>query len=132
MTKRPRNIYSNYGLVLANLAQTPRTTLRQIAHAVDLTERATYQIIRELETDGLIEKRRVGRQNHYHVMATFPGYPSFPAYQHGPEHDRTLKLLTPEGEPGTFFHLPGHSRTRNEGIERNAPVCAGKHRTGAL
>jgi len=73
------NFLSNYGLVLTHLFQNPRATLREIARGTDLTERAVYQIVRDLEEHGFIEKRRVGRRNIYTVdeSALF----SFPVYQ---------------------------------------------------
>jgi len=56
---------SNYGLVITHIAQNPRATLREIARSTDLTERAVYQIVRDLEQGGFIAKRRVGRRNNY-------------------------------------------------------------------
>ena len=76
---RKWNFLSNYGLVLTHLFQNSRATLREIARGTDLTERAVYQIVRELEEGGFIEKKRVGRRNTYTVdqSALF----SFPVYQ---------------------------------------------------
>jgi len=73
------NFLSNYGLVLTHLVQNPRATLREIARGTDLTERAVYQIVRDLEVSGFIQKRREGRRNIYTVNegAMF----SFPVYQ---------------------------------------------------
>lgn len=78
MTKK-WNFLSNYGLVLTHLFQNSQATLREIARGTDLTERAVYQIVRELETRGFIEKKRIGRRNIYNVneSALF----SFPVYQ---------------------------------------------------
>jgi len=73
------NFLSNYGLVLTHLVQNPRATLREIARGTDLTERAVYQIVRDLEVNGFIQKRQEGRRNIYTVNegALF----SFPVYQ---------------------------------------------------
>ena len=73
------NFLSNYGLVLTHLFQNSSATLREIARGTDLTERAVYQIVRELEESGFIGKKRVGRRNTYTVnrSALF----SFPVYQ---------------------------------------------------
>ena len=54
------NFLSNYGLVLTHLFQNSQATLREIARGTDLTERAVYQIVRELEESGFIGKKRVG------------------------------------------------------------------------
>lgn len=61
------NFLSNYGLVLTHLFQNPRATLREIARGTDLTERAVYQIVRDLEEGNFIEKKRVGRRNIYNI-----------------------------------------------------------------
>jgi DNA-binding Lrp family transcriptional regulator len=73
------NFLSNYGLVLTHLYQNPEATLREIARGTDLTERAVYQIVRDLEEGGFIQKTKVGRRNTYKVYesALF----SFPVYQ---------------------------------------------------
>jgi DNA-binding Lrp family transcriptional regulator len=73
------NFLSNYGLVLTHLFQNSRATLREIARGTDLTERAVYQIVRELEENGFIGKKREGRRNVYTVneSALF----SFTVYQ---------------------------------------------------
>ena len=72
------NFLSNYGLVLTHLFQNSDATLREIARGTDLTERAVYQIVRELEENGFIGKRRVGRRNTYTVnkgaILSFPVY----------------------------------------------------------
>ncbi len=61
------NFLSNYGLVLTHLFQNPRATLREIAIGTTLTERAVYQIVRDLEEGGFIQKKRVGRRNIYTI-----------------------------------------------------------------
>lgn len=72
------NFLSNYGLVLTHLFQNPRATLREIARGTDLTERAVYQIVRDLEEGGFIQKRRMGRRNIYTIneaaLLSFPVY----------------------------------------------------------
>ena len=72
------NFLSNFGLVLTHVFQNPRATLREIARGTDLTERAVYQIVRDLEENGFIEKRRVGRRNIYTVNeAALFSYPLY-------------------------------------------------------
>jgi DNA-binding Lrp family transcriptional regulator len=61
------NFLSNYGLALTHLFQNSRATLREIALGTNLTERAVYQIVRDLEEGGFIEKKRVGRRNIYTI-----------------------------------------------------------------
>jgi DNA-binding MarR family transcriptional regulator len=60
-------LLSNHGLVLAYILRHPDATLRQMAFASGLTERAIYQIVADLERAGLIVKQRQGRRNVYMV-----------------------------------------------------------------
>lgn len=56
---------TNHALVLIHVGQNPRSTLREIAQAVGITERAALSILRSLEQDGLISRRKEGRRNRY-------------------------------------------------------------------
>jgi len=62
------NFLSNHGLVISYIAQHPSATLREIARVTDLTERAVYQIVRDLEADGFILKAKSGRRNSYELV----------------------------------------------------------------
>jgi predicted transcriptional regulator len=64
---RQWNFLSNHGLIILHLVSNPRATLREIALATGLTERAVYQIVRELEEGDFIDKRKVGRRNAYTI-----------------------------------------------------------------
>jgi predicted transcriptional regulator len=61
------NFISNYGLVLIYISKHPRSTAREIASAVNVTEWTVHKIISELERDGFVNRKRVGRRNSYHV-----------------------------------------------------------------
>ena len=58
---------TNHGLVLVYITQHPNSTLREIAGAVGITERATSSIVRDLEEARIVYRRKEGRQNHYRV-----------------------------------------------------------------
>lgn len=60
---------TNHGLVLVYIARHPRSTARDIASAVNVTERAVHRVITDLEAEGYIERRRVGRNNEYQVKS---------------------------------------------------------------
>jgi hypothetical protein len=45
----------------------PRSTLREIADAVGITDRAALSILRALEEDRIISRRKEGRRNVYSV-----------------------------------------------------------------
>lgn len=59
---------SNHGHVLVCLAVDPDSRLRDIAERVGITERATQQIVRDLEQAGYVVKERMGRRNRYVVV----------------------------------------------------------------
>lgn len=58
---------TNHALVLIHVANHPRSTLRGIADAVGITERAALSILRAMEEDGIITRQREGRRNRYWV-----------------------------------------------------------------
>jgi len=49
--------------------QPPSTTVRQLAAELDLSERRIIGLLRELEDAGVIERRRLGRNNQYALHA---------------------------------------------------------------
>lgn len=59
---------SNYGHVLVCLGRDPDARMRDVASAVGVTERAVQQIVRELVSQGYVEKEKVGRRNRYRVV----------------------------------------------------------------
>ena len=63
---------TNHSHVLIVLAQDPSLVLRAVASRVGITERAVQRIIADLEEAGVIERERVGRQNHYRVRTNVP------------------------------------------------------------
>ncbi|MCJ7509934.1 MAG: winged helix-turn-helix domain-containing protein [Dehalococcoidia bacterium] len=72
------NFLSNHGLVILHIVQNTQATLREIALSTGLTERAVYQIVRELEEGKFISKRKVGRRNAYtlneRAILNYPAY----------------------------------------------------------
>jgi hypothetical protein len=63
---------SNHGLVLLCIADDPRTRMRDIAAAVDITERAAQRIVAELVQNGFVGRSREGRRNCYTVRTEIP------------------------------------------------------------
>ncbi|HEY8172269.1 MAG TPA: winged helix-turn-helix domain-containing protein, partial [Dehalococcoidia bacterium] len=64
---RKLRFLTNDALVLMHVAINPNSTLREIANAVDITERALQPVLTALEQDGLIERERQGRGTYYRV-----------------------------------------------------------------
>lgn len=58
---------TNHALVLIHVARNPRSTLRDIAAAVGITERAALSILRAMEEDAIISRQKEGRRNKYWV-----------------------------------------------------------------
>ena len=63
---------TNHGAVLVLIAQRRQITAREIAAALELTERPVRRIIAELEVAGYLHKQRVGRVNQYEVILDLP------------------------------------------------------------
>jgi DNA-binding IclR family transcriptional regulator len=60
-------LLTNHALVLIHVANNPRSTLREIAAAVGITERAAQSILRAMEEDAIVSRSREGRRNKYWV-----------------------------------------------------------------
>ncbi len=63
---------TNHGLVLSYISHYPRSTAREIANAIGVTERTTHKIISDLERAGYTERRKSGRRNVYRVDPNLP------------------------------------------------------------
>ncbi len=60
---------SKHGLVLSYIARHPRSTVREIASTINITERTAHKTISDLESEGYVERQRVGRNNLYRINA---------------------------------------------------------------
>lgn len=60
-------LLTNHALVLIHVVEHPRSTLRDIASSVGITERAALSLLRALEADVIVARRRDGRRNVYTV-----------------------------------------------------------------
>lgn len=63
---------TNHSHVLILLSRNPAMVLREVASIVGITERAVQRIIGDLEEAGVLERERVGRQNHYRINEDRP------------------------------------------------------------
>ena len=63
---------TNHAHVLLVLWRNPSVVLREVALHVGITERAVQRIIADLESSGIIEREKIGRQNHYRIRAEQP------------------------------------------------------------
>jgi len=58
---------TNHALVLCQIAQQPRVTVRELSLTIGITERAIHKIITDLEADGYVTKIREGRRLKYRI-----------------------------------------------------------------
>jgi len=63
---------TNHGKTLLLIAQDRRIRMRDIAHRLEITERATQRIVADLAKAGYIDREREGRRNRYSVRADVP------------------------------------------------------------
>jgi len=63
---------TNHALVFCLVAQQPRITARDIALTIGITEKATRNIINDLEADGYVTKTREGRRIRYGIDSELP------------------------------------------------------------
>ena len=87
---------TNHTQVLLRIAQDPDITLRNVAQLVGITERAAQRIVADLARAGIIERRRVGRSNHYLInRSAAMRHAAQAEHQVGP----LIDLLRPKAEP---------------------------------
>lgn len=58
---------TNHGAVLIIIRRKEDVTARAIAEELGITERSVFRIISDLESDGYINKSRIGRSNAYQI-----------------------------------------------------------------
>jgi len=58
---------TTHALSLIYVTQHPHSTVREIAGAVGVTERATHAVLGDLREAGIIDRQRNGRRNSYDV-----------------------------------------------------------------
>lgn len=68
----PWSYLTNHAHVLILLARNPNSTMREVAEAVSITERAVQRIVTELEEAGVLQRSRSGRRNVYAVNPNLP------------------------------------------------------------
>jgi DNA-binding IclR family transcriptional regulator len=63
---------TNHARVLLCIAHDPGVRLRDIATALDITERSAYGIVTELTDAGYVVKEKAGRRNRYEIQTHLP------------------------------------------------------------
>ncbi len=65
--ERTWGFLTNHAHVLVQIARDPRSTVREIAYATGITERAAHSVLRDLREDGIVSAKRNGRRNVYQI-----------------------------------------------------------------
>lgn len=63
---------TNHARALVFIANHPDARLRDLASALDVTERTAYGMVVDLTEAGYVVKERDGRRNRYHIQAHLP------------------------------------------------------------
>lgn len=63
---------TNHARVLVSIAHDPGAKLRDLAAALQVTERTAYSIVADLTEAGYVVKERDGRRNRYHIQTHLP------------------------------------------------------------
>lgn len=63
---------TNHARALLFLAREPDARLRDLAAALDITERTAYGIVNDLTAASYLVKEREGRRNRYHIQEHLP------------------------------------------------------------
>lgn len=63
---------TNHARVLLYIAQHSEARLRDLASALDVTERTAYGIVVDLTDAGYVVKEKDGRRNRYHIQEHLP------------------------------------------------------------
>jgi DNA-binding transcriptional ArsR family regulator len=58
---------TNHALVLCQIAQQPRITIRELSQTIGITEKAIHRMITDLEAEGYVTKIREGRRLRYRI-----------------------------------------------------------------
>lgn len=66
------SFFTNHARVLICIAHDPGIRLRDLAGALDVTERSAYGIVADLVEAGYVVKDKDGRRNRYRVEAQLP------------------------------------------------------------
>jgi DNA-binding MarR family transcriptional regulator len=64
---KPWRFVTNHTQVLLCIARDDDVRLRDVAEKVGITERAAQRIVADLVEAGFVERKKVGRRNHYSI-----------------------------------------------------------------
>jgi DNA-binding transcriptional ArsR family regulator len=71
-TLRSWTFLTNHAQVLLALARAPDARIAELAEAAQVTERAVYRILADLERAGYLHREKQGRRNRYRLDPALP------------------------------------------------------------
>jgi DNA-binding IclR family transcriptional regulator len=71
-TLRSWGFITHHARVLLALERDPQARVRDLAAVVELTERAVYRILADLQETGYVRREKYGRRNRYRVNPELP------------------------------------------------------------
>jgi DNA-binding IclR family transcriptional regulator len=91
---------TNHARALLFIAHDPDARLRDLAVALDVTERTAYGIMADLTEAGYVVKEKEGRRNRYHIQDHLPLHDSIVRERTiGEVLDLFVDASRPEGRP---------------------------------
>jgi len=107
---RSWSLLTPHAHVLLCIAKDPDTRVREIAEAVEISERGAHQIVADLVDAGFIRRMRVGRRNRYAIEEKS-------SLKHGPvKHRRIGSIIALLGpEPARAATTTTKAATRSNG-----------------
>jgi DNA-binding transcriptional ArsR family regulator len=69
---RSWSFLTNYAQVLLTIARNPDARVADIARAAEISERAAYRILADLQKTGYVRRVKAGRRNRYEVNRELP------------------------------------------------------------
>ena len=88
------NFITNHGLVLLYISHNPQCTMREMASALDVTERSIQRVLDDLASEGYVTWERTGKGNIYEINHT-----------RGLKHELTRDVIVAD-----LLDLLGHKR----------------------
>lgn len=64
---QPCSFLTNHARLLIAVAREPEASVDELAVAAQISERAAYRILADLQRDRYVRKRKIGRHNRYEV-----------------------------------------------------------------
>jgi DNA-binding MarR family transcriptional regulator len=77
---------SSHGLVFEYIARHKQNSVEIMSREIGITQRAVFKIMKDLEKDGYITRKKVGRNNQYEIHSDLP-------MRHPLDNGRPVKVI---------------------------------------